>query len=314
MDLSSMLASASAGVLARFPCHPLDTCKARLQVQGMSEERPYRNFVDVLRRTMRSEGFRGLYRGFGITATGSAPAMCLYLSSYEICKDQSSLHPVLKNYPALTHFGSGILAKCFSCVLWVPIDVVKERLQVQKKNGSGLTNYRGNIHAMRSIMRHEGLRGIYKGYVATILSFGPFSGFMFLFYERLKSFSQHSFNLKGTDEMPFALHLTNSVIAGCAAAFVTNPLDMVKLRLQVQRVSSSPCSSGALPWGRPYTSMIDDLYPNGYQFTPRKEDIDVALLTAAVAETTGMHRTTVASSQGEQGIASPFQTLNRRYP
>ena len=66
--------------------------------------------------------------------------------------------------------------------------------------------------------------------------------------------------------------------------------------------------------GDTYTSMIDDLYPNGYQFTPRTEDLDVALMTAAVAETTGMHRTTVASSQGSVGIASPFQTLNRRYP
>lgn len=66
--------------------------------------------------------------------------------------------------------------------------------------------------------------------------------------------------------------------------------------------------------GDTYTSMIDDLYPNGYQFTPRTENLDVALMTAAVAETTGMHRTTVASPQGSVGIASPFQTLNRRYP
>ena len=74
------------------------------------------------------------------------------------------------------------------------------------------------------------------------------------------------------------------------------------------------CDVSEIISGDTYTSMIDDLYPNGYQFTLRKEDLDVALLTAAVAETTGMHRTTVASSQGEQGIASPFQTLNRRYP
>ena len=74
------------------------------------------------------------------------------------------------------------------------------------------------------------------------------------------------------------------------------------------------CDVSEIISGDTYTSMIDDLYPNGYQFKPRKEDLDVALMTAAVAETTGMHRTTVASSQGEQGIASPFQTLNRRYP
>ena len=96
-----MLASASAGVLARFPCHPLDTCKTGCKFK-MSEERPISNLVRRFEDGLDG-GFRGLYRGFGITATGSAPAMCLYLSSYEICKDQSSLNPVLKNYPALTH-------------------------------------------------------------------------------------------------------------------------------------------------------------------------------------------------------------------
>jgi len=276
-DMASMLASASAGVLARFPCHPLDTAKARLQVQGgvMSEERPYRNLIDVLRRTVRSEGWRGLYRGFGVTATGSAPAMCLYLTSYEMCKDRASrVHPVFGKFHGLAHFGSGIVAECISCVLWVPIDVVKERLQVQRNNRVGLTNYRGNIHAIQSIMRHEGLRGIYKGYFATILSFGPFSGFMFLFYERLKTLSRNTLDLTGEDQIPFAVHLTNSVLAGCAAAFVTNPLDMVKLRLQVQRVSSSSSSSissntSLLPWGRPYTSMIDGLSQIVKQEGPR---------------------------------------------
>ena len=38
--------------------------------------------------------------------------------------------------------------------------------------------------------------------------------------------------------------------------------------------------------GDTYTSTIDDLYPHGYQFTPRTDDLNVALMTAAVAETT----------------------------
>lgn len=266
IDASSMLASASAGVLARFPCHPLDTCKARLQVQGVHiEDRPYRNLPDVLKRTIRSEGFGGLYRGFGVTAIGSAPAMCLYLTSYEVFKDFFASLSFFQNMTGLAYFSSGIAAESVSCVLWVPIDVVKERLQVQSscndvKGGGYEKNYRGNIHALRSIMKYEGLRGIYKGYFATILSFGPFSGFMFLFYEKLKILSQETLSLKKNDTLPFGIHLINSVVAGCAAAFVTNPLDMVKLRLQVQRgVSSSSSSSSNLPWGRPYKSMLDGL-------------------------------------------------------
>ena len=66
--------------------------------------------------------------------------------------------------------------------------------------------------------------------------------------------------------------------------------------------------------GDTYTSMIDDLYPNGYQFTPRTEDLDDPFRAAAVAVAYGMLRSPVAGWQGAVGSASPFQTLNRRYP
>ena len=66
--------------------------------------------------------------------------------------------------------------------------------------------------------------------------------------------------------------------------------------------------------GDTYTSMIDDLYPDGYGFVPKQEHLDVALLSAAVAETTGMHRLRTAHNQSSGDVASPFQSLNRRYP
>lgn len=66
--------------------------------------------------------------------------------------------------------------------------------------------------------------------------------------------------------------------------------------------------------GDTYTSMIDDLYPDGYGFVPKQEQLDVALLAAAVAETTGMHRLRTGHKQSSGDVASPFQSLNRRYP
>ena len=35
-------------------------------------------------------------------------------------------------------------------------------------------------------MRTEGIRGLYRAYGATVMSFGPFSALYFLFYEKLK--------------------------------------------------------------------------------------------------------------------------------
>jgi inorganic pyrophosphatase/solute carrier family 25 iron transporter 28/37 len=37
---------------------------------------------------------------------------------------------ILKNYPGLLYFCCGIIAETVACVLWVPVDVIKERMQV----------------------------------------------------------------------------------------------------------------------------------------------------------------------------------------
>lgn len=55
-----------------------------------------------------------------------------------------------------------------SCLVYVPVDVIKERLQVQRRLLSGkeisgaLPMYSGTWHAMRTIMATEGLRGVYR--------------------------------------------------------------------------------------------------------------------------------------------------------
>lgn len=238
--LPTMLASASAGMIARIPCHPIDTCKAKIQVQRSGGE-AYRNVFIALSNTFKHEGVRGLYKGFGTAFIGSAPAGCLYFTSYEASKkfltsvsgDRASL---------LVDFTSGLIAEVFSCVLWVPIDVIKERLQVQStliRQLPDTTLYKGNIDAAVTIMRTEGLRGIYKGYGATLMSFGPFSAFYFLFYERLKKisaqFSTPSHPSSAPTDLPFHLILFCAATSGALASFVTNPLDLAKLRIQIDR-------------------------------------------------------------------------------
>ena len=78
--------------------------------------------------------------------------------------------------------------------MFVPVDVVKERLQVQIQTplgnpGTGLVKglpmYNGSLDALIQICRHEGLKGIYKGYGATLLTYGPFSALYFFLYEEV---------------------------------------------------------------------------------------------------------------------------------
>lgn len=104
--------------------------------------------------------------------------------------------------------------------------------------GAAGTYYRSVPHALRTIAAREGISGIYKaraaryippssvdirpdpapndrwsqGYWATLLSFGPFSGLHFLFYEKLKGTAQRAVGSARPEDMPFLLSMTR-----CAA-------------------------------------------------------------------------------------------------
>lgn len=184
-------------------------------------------------KLLRNLTIRGLYSGFPAVAIGGTPATCLYLTSYEISKNKlSSLN--LPNW--LVHFSAGMLAETIACTVFVPVDIVKERMQVQIQNTSNnatAPRYRGSWHCFKTILAEERLRGIYKGYGATLISFGPFSAIYFTVYENSKAI------LLGTDSDKSGRVLSPLETLGCAssagalASWITSPLDMAKLRMQV---------------------------------------------------------------------------------
>mmetsp|Transcript_3878 Transcript_3878/g.8442 ORF Transcript_3878/g.8442 Transcript_3878/m.8442 type:complete len:207 (+) Transcript_3878:122-742(+) len=177
--ISNALGSAAAGILGRTVTHPLDTAKARLQSLGGSS---YRGPVDVLVKTFRSEGILGLYRGFPTVIAGGTPGTIIYLCGYDIFKNQLSSAVSQPNGTKdarsqeesfAVHFASGILAEAVACLIYVPVDVIKERLQIQHRTDA--VQYKGGWDALVKICKTEGPMGIYKGYGATMASFGPFS-------------------------------------------------------------------------------------------------------------------------------------------
>lgn len=156
--VATMLGSAASGMLARLPMHPIDTVKARLQVQRGAAG--YANFLEALVAIARTEGLRGLYRGIGIAFGGSVPGSMLYFTSYERSRDTLPAHvPWLAAVPEVNHLIAGLVAEAVSCVFWVPIDVIKERMQVQggiaRAEAAGSTGsgayYRNTADAVRQV-------------------------------------------------------------------------------------------------------------------------------------------------------------------
>lgn len=272
--VSSLIAGASAGIISDGVTHPISTAKSRLQVLKIEGPKAPSTF-NVLASIVREEGWRRMYAGFG-TVTVAAPARAMYFLGYELSKRQGD-RILGAGHPA-TAFLSGPIAQLSGSLLWVPMDVVKERLQIQRNpilsgatsstlsapqsSAHGATQFRGSMHAATTILRDEGIRGLYRGYWAHQCVWGPFNAVYFTGYEFLKREWTSALNPAarakvqnepvvssfGSDGAPISQLQDNvevvplpsyaypicGAISGCLAAAATAPLDLIKTRLQTQ--------------------------------------------------------------------------------
>jgi hypothetical protein len=244
----TMISGLFSGSIAKLFTHPIDTIKAKIQI----DEGKNTKISNVFKNTIKTEGFRGLYKGLPVSIFGSMPASVLYFGSYEWAKKRLLLIKNFSHGEFLMYFLGGMFAETIACLIYVPVDVIKERRQVQ--NNLNSYKYKNDLDALLTILKQERLGGIYKAYWATVLSFGPMSAFYFMFYEYFKGYfvrndaktyiqrikKEEIDKLKELKlDISFKESLFCSALAGSLASLITNPLDLVKLRMQVQRANES---------------------------------------------------------------------------
>uniref|UniRef100_A0A0D9ZCR8 Folate transporter 1, chloroplastic n=1 Tax=Oryza glumipatula TaxID=40148 RepID=A0A0D9ZCR8_9ORYZ len=115
-----------------------------------------------------------------------------------------------------------------------PLDVVRTRFQVSGGRGCyDLPPYRNTAHAVYTIARSEGLRGLYAGFYPAVLGSTVSWGLYFFFYNRAKQRY-----LQGKDDQLRPVHhLVSAAEAGALVCLFTNPIWLVKTRLQLQTPS-----------------------------------------------------------------------------
>ena len=82
--------------------------------------------MNKLLQMARSEGIQGFYRGFLPTIAGVLPASAVYFYAYETAKSSD----LLERLGPLSDFGVGCTAQLSAGLIFTPVDVIKERLQV----------------------------------------------------------------------------------------------------------------------------------------------------------------------------------------
>lgn len=121
---------------------------------------------------------------------------------------------------------SGALAGAITAVAVCPLDVLRTRLQIHSPS----RKYTGLASGVSLILRKEGAVGFYRGLSPTLIALAPNWAVYFAVYDHLK---QSYTPLVDESQYPL-VHMCSAIGAGVSTVLVTNPLWVVKTRLQTQ--------------------------------------------------------------------------------
>ncbi|CAE6465181.1 putative mitochondrial carrier YPR011C [Saccharomyces cerevisiae S288c] [Rhizoctonia solani] len=140
-------------------------------------------------KVMREEGgIRGLYRGLIPTAVGVAPYVGINFAAYERLRQIITPDPTVQ-YSAPRKLLCGALAGSISQTLTYPFDVLRRKMQVVGMQQGVLGyKYNGAIDALQTIVRVEGIQGLYRGLWPNLLKVAPSIATSFFTYETVKDF------------------------------------------------------------------------------------------------------------------------------
>eukprot|EP00210_Caulerpa_lentillifera_P006051 g5783.t1 len=245
---------------------PLTVIKTR-QIANPSVQPGFQGASAVASEVWRNEGIRGFYKGFGTVVVGTIPSRIVYISTLEIVRNglSNSLHHLGLSDVALSgsvNLVAGASASMMTQTVFVPIDVISQRLMVlNNKPNSALVKMNG-LSMGRMIIQQEGIRGLWKGFFASISTYVPNSAIWWASYgaiqkqiwnslEWWKEQSPQQFgcqaDIKSQQNLPkinteklasvnevIMVQTSAALLSGMTSALMTTPLDVIKTRTQLQ--------------------------------------------------------------------------------
>ena len=216
---SSLLKCAASGAVAGIVCdsllYPLDLCRAKLNAPRPAgaaalPAQPLKALGAVVREMRPLENPRALFRGYSCVLALAPCAYALYFGSYEYWSLRTD-----------SELLAGFSAEACANPIYVPYDVVKQRFMVGREApGTSV------VGAIRGIIARDGFApGLYRGFLLTFATYGPFSALYFHSYAAITRSARSVYDGDAT--------WVCGALAGAFAGTCTQPIDWLKTRVQV---------------------------------------------------------------------------------
>uniref|UniRef100_A0A667XB18 Solute carrier family 25 member 24 n=1 Tax=Myripristis murdjan TaxID=586833 RepID=A0A667XB18_9TELE len=236
-----LTAGAMAGAVSRTGTAPLDRMKVFMQVHSSKSNKI--SLVGGFKQMLKEGGPTSLWRGNGINVLKIAPETAIKFMAYE---QYVALHakdvPKSIKFEGLTKLGTSL-----TCDL-VSVQVLKTRLTLRKTG-----QYSGMYDCAKKILKREGVKAFYKGYIPNMLGIIPYAGIDLTVYESLKNFWLSHY-AKDTANPGIFVLLGCGTISSTCGQLASYPLALVRTRMQAQ---ASVEGSEQLPMGRLVKKILE---------------------------------------------------------
>ncbi|XP_078524567.1 mitochondrial adenyl nucleotide antiporter SLC25A24 [Lissotriton helveticus] len=218
-----LLAGAVAGAVSRTGTAPLDRLKVMMQVHGAKSDLTLAN---GFKKMVKEGGIRSLWRGNGVNVLKIAPETSMKFWAYEQYKKLFASKD--GTVGAAERFVAGSLAGATAQTSIYPMEVLKTRLAVGKTG-----QYTGMFDCGKKILKKEGVKAFYKGYVPNILGIIPYAGIDLAIYETLKNAWLTKYATDSPNPGVLVLLACGTISSTCGQ-LASYPLALIRTRMQAQ--------------------------------------------------------------------------------
>jgi len=150
-------------------------------------------------------------------------------------------------------FGLGSIAGATGATAVYPIDLVKTRMQNQRTGSYvGELLYRNSFDCFKKVVRHEGPTGLYRGLVPQLMGVAPEKAIKLTMNDLVRD----KIRQYNDQKLPLIGEVMAGGCAGASQVMFTNPVEVVKIRLQVAGEIASAQKPSAI-------TIIKELGPRG---------------------------------------------------